>query len=83
MKVLYQIVCMFILMLLFSCSEHNCADEMADTVFFELQDTISFPIDENTFYASKAMFQFEEEGREFLFFQNRRDKGRLHLKYLI
>lgn len=80
MKVFFQIVCVFILLLFFSCSKHYCADELADSVFFDIQDTITFPIDEDTFYESKAIFQFEEAGREFLFFQNRRDKGRLHLK---
>ena len=55
-------------------------EEMADDVFFDVRDTVVFPIDENTFYESKAIFQFEEKGKEYLFFQNRRDKGRLHLK---
>ena len=31
---------------------------------------ITLPIDENTYYYSKAIFQFEEEGREFLSFEN-------------
>lgn len=31
---------------------------------------ITFPVDENTYYLSKSMFQFEEEGKEFLFFGN-------------
>lgn len=80
MKGVFQSACVFILSFFFSCSEHYRASEMADTVFFDVQDTITFPIDENTFYESKAIFQFEEAGKEYLFFQNRRDKGRLHLK---
>ena len=31
---------------------------------------ITFPIDENTYYLSKSMFQFEEEGKEYLYFGN-------------
>lgn len=80
MKTLFQFACALVLSSFFSCSGHSGTDEMADDVFLDVRDTIAFPIDENTFYESKAIFQFEEEGKEYLFFQNRRDKGRLHLK---
>ena len=31
---------------------------------------ITLPIDENTYYLSKSIFQFEENEKEFLFFGN-------------
>ena len=31
---------------------------------------ITLPIDENTYYLSKRIFQFEEDGKEYLFFGN-------------
>lgn len=56
----------------------SCMDTPQNKFISEVQlcahDTIKFPIDENTFYESKVIFQFEEEGREYLFFQNI-DKG--------
>ncbi|MDO4181708.1 MAG: DUF4221 family protein [Bacteroidales bacterium] len=42
-------------------------------------DTLCFPINDSTHYESKAMFQFEYSGREYLFFQNQRDKGSPHI----
>lgn len=34
-----------------------------------------FFIDDSTYYESKAMFQFEDQGREYLCFQNNRNRG--------
>lgn len=31
---------------------------------------ITLPIDENTYYLNKRIFQFEEDGKEYLFFGN-------------
>ena len=33
-------------------------------------EKITLPIDENTYYLSKSMFQFEEDDKEYLFFGN-------------
>ena len=32
---------------------------------------LTFPLDEQTYYLSKSMFQFEENGKEYLHFENR------------
>ncbi len=31
---------------------------------------LAFPLDEQTYYLSKSMFQFEENGKEYLHFEN-------------
>lgn len=31
---------------------------------------LTFPLDEQTYYLSKSMFQFEENGKEYLHFEN-------------
>lgn len=31
---------------------------------------ITFPVDENMYYFSRALFQYEEDGKEFLHFEN-------------
>lgn len=33
---------------------------------------LAFPLDEQTYYLSKSMFQFEENGKEYLHFENTR-----------
>jgi len=39
-------------------------------------DTLVFSLDHSTFYDSKALFQFEDKGKEYLLFQNDRDRGK-------
>ena len=63
----------FFLIFLWGILYCSCMDTLQNKFISEVQlcarDTIKFPIDENTFYESKVIFQFEEEGREYLFFQ--------------
>lgn len=42
-------------------------------------DSICLPIDNYTHYLSKAMFQFEENGHEYLFFLNRKSANKIHI----
>lgn len=78
MKVFDKLIWLFLPLFVACKVEHT--ESIEDIVTLEVKDTIMFPIDSYTFYESKAMFQFEEKGREYLFFQNRRDKGTLQLK---
>ena len=67
----------FLLLLLplcFSCGR-KASESLKDQVYLVPADTISFLIDDSTYYESKAMFQFEDQGREYLCFQNNRNKG--------
>ena len=56
--------------ILFSCQ--NLPKESTATYDIDLVETkkITLPVDENTYYMSRSIFQFEEDGREFLHFQN-------------
>ena len=63
-------ICILSIFFLLSCKqkeEDSTAQYIKDLV--EIKKT-SFPIDENTYYLSKRIFQFEEDGKEFLFFGN-------------
>lgn len=68
----------FFLLLIFplylSCGR-NTSSSFADQAYLLPSDTISFSVDDSTYYESKAMFQFEDRGREYLFFQNDRNRG--------
>ena len=77
-KSLFLFLFLCSLLLLNSCtsgSRSSCID-LAELI---PADTLCFPIDESTHYESKAMFQFEYEGKEYLCFQNQRDKGSPHI----
>ena len=69
---------LFFLLLLFpiyfSCGRKT-SESLKDQVCLVPSDTISFLIDDSTYYESKAMFQFEDQGREYLCFQNNRNRG--------
>lgn len=65
-----------ICLLLYSCDKPSSSIERyGDSKALVVGDTISFPVDEETYYASKSIFQFEENGKEFLFFKNLTNKG--------
>ena len=70
--IILGIVCLHFL----SCGhEPSSIEKYGDSKTLVGSDTISFPIDEETYYASRAMFQFEDNGKEYLFFKNRTNKG--------
>ena len=68
---------LFLALVLFlvSCGGSTSSEQYGDEVTLLPCDTISFPIDENTTYESRAMFHFEEAGREYLFFRTYENKG--------
>lgn len=66
------VVCFF----LYSCGNTSSSlEKYGDSKTLIGSDTISFPIDEETYYASRSIFQFEDNGKEYLFFKNRTNKG--------
>ena len=57
--------------LLSACQSKYNEQKTIYTIQLEKSKQISLPIDENTYFLSKSIFQFEEEGREYLHFENR------------
>lgn len=66
---------LFLLFPLFFSCNRKVSGSSNDQACLVPADTISFLIDDSTYYESKAMFQFEDNGREYLFFQNNRNRG--------
>ena len=68
MKNISIIILATVLLLSCSSSKKNNASQYT-TSLIELKK-ITLPIDENTYYLSKSIFQFEENDKEYLFFGN-------------
>ena len=65
---------MFIIILLFvSCQSKQDANKVNDIVQLSESHKLVLPIDENTYYMSRSIFQYEEDGKEFLHFENNRN----------
>ncbi len=58
---------LFVLFLLFETACNSPSQSIKNTDLVA-EDSICFPIDEHTYYASKSIFQFEENGHEYLSF---------------
>ncbi len=65
-------------LLVISCSDKQ-SGVFDDQVSLKGGDTLAFSLDAFTYYNSKAIFQFENNGKEYLFFQNDRDRGKPRL----
>ena len=65
--VIYAVV-ILIFTIFSSCQMSETADEYIKELM-ELKK-ITLPIDDNSYYLSKSIFQFEEDGQEYLFFGN-------------
>jgi len=74
-----RIFFLFLIPLLCLSCGRKTSGSSVDQVCLVSADTISFLVDDSTYYESKAMFQFEDGGREYLFFQNNRNRGVLRL----
>ena len=70
MKV-YLLFPLISILILASCQQKENKDNITYTKELKEQKQISLPIDENTYFVSRSIFQFEENGREYLFFENR------------
>lgn len=57
--------------LLSACQAKYNEQKTIYTKQLEKNKQISLPIDENTYFVSRSIFQFEENGKEYLFFENR------------
>ena len=55
-------------LLLFSCQDTPQSSTASYDISLVESKKITLPIDENTYYLSKRIFQYEEEGKELLFF---------------
>ena len=67
-----------LLLLVTSCSEKQ-SGAFDDQVSLTSSDTLVLSLDASTYYDSKAIFQFEDNGKEYLLFQNDRDRGKPRL----
>ena len=56
----------------FSCSSPSKESTATYDIGLTESKKITLPIDENTYFLSKSIFQFEEDGKEYLHFENSR-----------
>ena len=61
---------LLVLIFLCSCSSSKQGNSVEYSMELEESKKITLPIDENTYYLSKSMFQFEEDDKEYLQFGN-------------
>ena len=66
-------ISLFSILTLVSCqsSKKNEAGKQNE-IELVAEKQLAFPLDEQTYYLSKSMFQFEENGKEYLHFENTR-----------
>ena len=67
-----KLLLLLILAQLYACSSSNNGTEIEYSKELVEAKKITLPIDENTYYLSKSIFQFEEDGKEYLHFENSR-----------
>ena len=73
-----KIILLLVLAHLYACSSPKNGEDA--TYSKELKETkkVTLPCDENTYFLSKSIFQFEEDGKEYLHFENSR-KGQYEI----
>lgn len=73
-----KIILLLVLAHLYACSSPKKGEDA--TYSKELKETkkVTLPCDENTYFLSKSIFQFEEDGKEYLHFENSR-KGQYEI----
>ena len=67
-----KIIQLLILVHLCSCSSSKSGEDIEYTMELKESKKITLPCDENTYFLSKSIFQFEEDGKEYLHFENSR-----------
>lgn len=77
MKYIFYIFSYLLLLLGTSCSPTSRSIEYCTEL--AAIDTICLPIDNSTYYESKAIFQFEENGHEYLSFLNEKSDYKVHI----
>ena len=69
MRKLY-LIAILVNMFLLSCNSSKDGNSAQYTKSLMETKKVTLPVDENTYYLSKSMFQFEEDDKEYLFFGN-------------
>lgn len=64
----------FLTLVAFVSCHQNPSVAFDDQVSLAGADTLVFSLDDSTYYNSKAIFQFEDHGKEYLSFQNDRER---------
>ena len=64
------ITALFVLIFMSCQSAKKNNTERQNEVELVAEKQLAFPLDEQTYYLSKSMFQFEENGKEYLHFEN-------------
>ena len=64
------ITALFVLIFMSCQSAKKNNTERQNEVELVAEKQLVFPLDEQTYYLSKSMFQFEENGKEYLHFEN-------------
>ena len=67
-----KIIQLLILVHLCSCGSSKSGEGIEYTMELKESKKITLPCDENTYFLSKSIFQFEEDGKEYLHFENSR-----------
>ena len=70
MRNLYIFICVLLMEGLISCQNSLKESTATYDVCLTESKKIVLPVDENTYYLSKSIFQFEEDNKEYLFFGN-------------
>lgn len=65
-----KLLLLLILAQLYACSSSNNGTEIEYSKELVKAKKITLPIDERTYFLSKSIFQFEEDGKEYLHFEN-------------
>jgi len=65
-----KLLLLLILAQLYACSSSNNGTEIEYSKELVEAKKITLPIDERTYFLSKSIFQFEEDGKEYLHFEN-------------
>ena len=65
-----KIIQLLILVHLCSCGSSKSGEGIEYTMELKESKKITLPCDENTYFLSKSIFQFEEDGKEYLHFEN-------------
>ena len=66
------ITALFVLIFMSCQSRKKNNAEKQNEIELVAEKQLVFPLDEQTYYLSKSMFQFEENGKEYLHFENTR-----------
>ena len=65
-----SLICLASCICLFACQDSSKGSTATYNVGLTESKKIVLPVDENTYYLSKSMFQFEENDKEYLYFGN-------------